>query len=46
MPLDKQKDVVILVPTIESESIPDYLEHHEIQQLLEIERQVIRALLV
>jgi len=30
----KQKDVVILLPTAEGESIPDYLEHEEIGQLL------------
>ncbi len=31
----KQKDVVILLPTAESESIPDYLEFDEIQKLLD-----------
>jgi len=31
----KQKDVVILLPTAESESIPDYLELDEIQKLLD-----------
>ena len=31
----KQRDVIILLPTIESESIPDYLELDEIQKLLD-----------
>jgi len=31
----KQKDVVILLPSAESESIPDYLELDEIQKLLD-----------
>jgi len=31
----KQKDVVILLPTAEGESIPDYLELDEIQKLLD-----------
>jgi len=31
----KQKDVVILLPTAESDSIPDYLELDEIQKLLD-----------
>ena len=30
----KQKDVVILLPSAESDSIPDYLEYNEIEKLL------------
>ena len=32
----KQKDVVILLPTAESDMIPDYLEREEIDRLLEV----------
>ena len=42
----RQKDVVILVPTVESESIPDYLEHYEIQQLLDSCRTPMETVLV
>ncbi|GAI76527.1 unnamed protein product, partial [marine sediment metagenome] len=31
----KQRDVVILLPSAESPGIPDYLEHYEIQKLLD-----------
>ena len=42
----KQKEAVILVPTVESESIPDYLEHHEIQHLLDCCRTPTETALV
>lgn len=42
----RHKDVVILVPTVESEGIPDYLEHQEIQQLLDSCRTPMETVLV
>jgi integrase/recombinase XerD len=42
----KQKDVVILVPSVESDSIPDYLEPEEIEQLLRVCQSPMETALV